>query len=77
MQEKRKGFRMDKQTKELSQYINKNNISLSSISKNTGIPYALLYDSIKHKGRERNFRVGEYFSICEFLNINPLDITEQ
>jgi len=46
------------------------------MAEKTGIPYTALYDSLLHKGRERDLRAGEFFSICVFLGVDPMIFAE-
>lgn len=61
-------------TKNVSTYIAEMGISLSSLSKKTGIPYGALYASLSCNGRGRELKANEFISICITLNINPMDI---
>ncbi|RHU85696.1 hypothetical protein DXC26_00490 [Clostridiaceae bacterium OM08-6BH] len=63
-------------TKELSEYVRKTGINISKMSKETKIPYVALYDSLANEKRDRELRVDEFFTICRFLKINPMDFAE-
>lgn len=60
---------MDIPTSNLSKYIKKTGINLSKMSRDTGIPYMALYDSLMNDSRDRDLRVGEFFLICKFLGV--------
>lgn len=63
---------MDTPTRKLSEYVKDNGVNLSKLSKGTGIPYISIYDSLANKKRTRNLRVGEFFRICIFLEVDPM-----
>lgn len=50
--------------------VKKRGVSIKAISKATGIPYSVLQPSLK--GR-RPLRADEFFSVCEFLKVDPSD----
>ncbi len=56
--------------KKLKKYLDENNISISELSKGTGIAYTVLYDSLAHKKRKRELKARELFIICDFLNVS-------
>lgn len=62
-------------TKRLADYINRNYSSISELSRETGIPYRMLYCSLG-KNSKRALRVGEFFKICEVIGVNPMDFWE-
>ena len=64
-------------TKNLAWYVAETGIRMSTMSKETGIPYAALHDSLINDSRDRDLRVGEFFKICEFLKKNPMDFAEE
>ncbi len=55
--------------KKLIKYLDDNNISLSELSKGTGIAYSVLYDSLAHEKRNRELRARELFKICDYLKV--------
>lgn len=61
---------MDRQTKRLSKYVKDKGINLSKMSRETGIPYISIYDSLVNKSRDRDLRVGEFFKICDYLRVD-------
>ena len=60
---------MDLPTRNLSRYIKGKGINLSQMSRITSIPYMSLYDSLLNNDRDRDLRVGEFFRICEYLEV--------
>lgn len=64
---------MDRQTKRLSDYVKSTGVNLAKMSRDTGIPYISIYDSLANESRDRDLRVGEFFKICNFLKMNPMD----
>ena len=52
---------MDIPTKNLSKYVKEKGINLSKMSRDTGIPYMALYDSLMNDSRDRDLRAGEFF----------------
>lgn len=68
---------MDKPTRNLSKYVRDKGINLSKMSRDTGIPYMALYDSLANPDRDRDLRAGEMISICNYLCVNPLDFNEE
>ena len=64
---------MDTPTKKLSEYVRSKGINLSKMSRDTGIPYVSLYDSLMNESRDRDLRVGEFFIICRFLGVKGED----
>jgi len=41
------------------------------LSRIAGIPYKLLYASVRDKNRKRELRTDEFLSICEALEVDP------
>ncbi len=68
---------MDAQTKAIGEYIKNKGINLAKMSRDTGIPYVSLYDSLLNGARDRNLRAGEYMRICNFLDVNPMDFVKE
>jgi len=67
---------VDIPTRNLSRYVKQKRINLSKMSRDTGIPYISLYDSLMNDSRDRDLRVGEMFKICDFLGVDPLDFNK-
>ena len=65
---------MDVPTRNLSKYIKDRGINLSNMSRETGIPYRALYDSLANPDRGRDLRAGELMDICRFLKIDPVGL---
>lgn len=64
-------------TKNLAKYIRERAINLSAMSRETGIAYSVLYDSLANKKRERPLTLDEAIVICKFLGVNPMDFAEE
>lgn len=64
-------------TNNLSKYVKKNSVNLSIISKETGIPYMALYDSLLNRKRSRLLSFDEALIVCRFLGVNPVDFDEK
>ena len=67
---------MDIPTRNLSKYVKEKGINLAKMSRDTGIPYIALYDSLMNDSRDRDLRVGEFFVICRFLGVKGEDFSE-
>lgn len=46
------------------------------MSREIGIPYMSLYDSLLNENRDRDLRVGEFMGICGYLEVNPMNFTD-
>ncbi len=68
---------MDTPTKKISEYVRNKGINISKMSRETGIPYMSLYDSLMNDSRNRDLRVGEFFIICRFLGVKGEDFAEE
>ena len=68
---------MDIPTRKLSNYVKEKGINISKLSRETKIPYVSLYDSLMNNERDRDLRVGEFFSVCLFLGVNPMDFRKK
>ena len=64
---------MSKVTARVSNYIRTKGINLSKISRDTGISYAALYDSLMNDERKRDLRDEEFLEVCGFLGVDPRD----
>lgn len=62
---------MDYTTQQVSNYIREKGIKLSKMSRDTGIPYGALYDSLLHNDRNRDLRADEFLDICDFIGVDP------
>lgn len=67
---------MDTLTKNLSRYVKDKGINVSKMSRDTGIPYMALYDSLLNDERDREIRGRELLKVCEFLEKNPMDFLD-
>lgn len=63
-------------TKKLSEYVLLNRINLSELSRNTGLNYANIYNSLLSKNRCRALRADELLKICKALEIDPMSLCE-
>ena len=61
---------MEDLTRAIADYVDEKGISIVELAKKTGIRKGLLYSSLSGD-RRRQLKVGEYFKICEFLEILP------
>ena len=64
-------------TKNLARYVQENSVNLSAMSRETGIPYMALHDSLANKKRARLLSFDEALVICRFLGVNPMDFAEK
>ncbi len=62
--------------KNISKYIKEKGISLTVMSKRTGIPYYALYDSFANENKKRQLRGTELIAVCEFLEKDPRDFID-
>lgn len=67
---------MNALTENVSSYIKRMGISLRKMSKDTGIPYMALYNSLSNKSRSRELKAKEFIDICKFLNVNPMEFAK-
>lgn len=58
----------------LAEIIKERKVSASAVSKETGISYMRIYDSIFNRNRNRPLRGDELIAICKYLKISPMDI---
>lgn len=72
----RKWFEMGA-TKNLARYVKDKAINLSAMSRETGIAYGVLYDSLSNKNRERPLSIDEAIIICKFLGVDPMDFADE
>lgn len=63
--------------KNIASYIKEKAINLSKMSRQTGISYTALYDSLFNKDKNRQLRGRELVAICVFLGVNPMDFAEE
>ena len=57
-------------TNNISQYIKDRGINVSKMSRELGIPYISLYNSLLNPSSERTLRDIEFMKICYFLEIH-------
>ncbi len=55
----------------LSAYIKEKGITLTAMSRATGIPYTCLYDSFFNNKKNRQIRGRELIAVSKFLGIDP------
>lgn len=65
------------ETKNLAEHVRKLGVNISEMSKETGISYMAIYDSLCNDSRDRELRTWEFFAICKFLHVSPIDFTEK
>ena len=58
-------------TNNISQYIKDRGINVSKMSRELGIPYISLYNSLLNPSSERTLRDIEFMKICYFLDVDP------
>lgn len=56
----------------LTEIIENRGISISDLSKGTGITYHAIYNSLFNVKRGRELRSSELIAICNYLNVNPM-----
>lgn len=61
----------------ISRYVKNKGIALSVMSRQTGIPYMALYDSLMNDRKSRQLRGRELISVCVFLGVDPREFVEQ
>lgn len=61
----------------LAKYIKGKAINLSDMSRQTGIPYMSLYNSLFNENSGRQLRARELVDICLFLEVDPCDFMEK
>lgn len=64
-------------TRRLSEYVRKKRINISALSRDTGISYMAIYDSLMNEQRTRDLRDDELLKICSFLDVNPMDFADK
>ena len=64
-------MRIEGTTNRVMDFLKKNGINLSELSRTSGVSYKLLYASVRDKNRKRGLRVDEFLSICEVLEVDP------
>ena len=67
---------MESIEKRLGRYVKEKGINLSKLSRDTNIPYISIYSSLADESKERPLRANEYFLICRFLGVNPIDFAD-
>ncbi|MFQ9891850.1 MAG: hypothetical protein ACLRWH_01425 [Emergencia sp.] len=65
------------QTDRLGAYVSQEEVNLSKLSRDTGIPYISIYDSLRNKNSRRDLRTEEFFKICKVLKLNPMDFADK
>ena len=68
---------MDIPTKNLGQYVREKGINITKMSRDTGIPYGALYDSLLNTKKKRDLRLGEALAVCAFLDVDPMDFADK
>lgn len=57
-------------SRKIGQYVKEKGYNLSEISRQTGISYQCLYDSMYGTSRTRELRANELLPLCIFLNVD-------
>lgn len=63
--------------KNISDYIKSKGINLTVMSRQTGVSYFALYDSLMNDNKNRQLRGTELIAICEFLEKEPSDFIDK
>lgn len=61
----------------ISRYVKNKGIALSVMSRQTGIPYMALYDSLMNDRKSRQLRGRELISVCVFLGVDPREFADK
>ncbi|MCI7129605.1 MAG: helix-turn-helix transcriptional regulator [Lachnospiraceae bacterium] len=61
----------------IAEFIKKRGVKISVMSRETGIPYMALYDSVCNDKKERLLRGSELLAICKFLDVSPMEFAEE
>ncbi|QDW73058.1 hypothetical protein FND36_02770 [Lachnospiraceae bacterium KGMB03038] len=61
----------------LAKYIKGKAINLSDMSRQTGISYMSLYNSLFNENSERQLKARELVAVCIFLEVDPRDFVEK
>lgn len=64
-------------TEKISQYVRKKGINISKMSRDTGVSYMALYDSLLNTERQRDLRDSEFLAVCFFLGVDPRDFADK
>ena len=75
--EERRDGELSTVTKNVATYVREKGINLSKMARDTNIPYAALYSSLSDDGRERELRADELLGICNYLDKDPREFSEQ
>lgn len=63
--------------KNLAEYIKSKGINLTFLSKQIGVPYFSLYDSLANNNRNRELKGTELILICKFLDKKPEEFMDK
>lgn len=61
----------------ISEYIKSKGINLTVMSRQTGVPYSALYDSLMNDNKNRQLRGTELIAVCEFLEKEPMEFIDK
>lgn len=64
-------------TVKVSEYVRNKGINISKMSRDTGVPYMALYDSLLNSERQRDLRDNEFLEVCDFLGIDPREFANK
>lgn len=61
----------------LARYIKRRAINLSDMSRQTGISYMSLYNSLFNENSERQLKARELVTVCIFLGVDPRNFADK
>lgn len=67
---------MDDVTKKVASYVESLGVNIAKMSRDIGVPYRALYDSLVNNERNRTLRDREFLLICQYLEKNPMDFAD-
>lgn len=68
---------MDAVTQNVAKYVREKRINIAAMSRDTGIAYSALYDSLANENKDRELRGKELIAVSKFLGVNPLDFADE
>lgn len=64
-------------TKKIADCARERLANLSEMARETGLPYAAIYASLRDKNKSRRLSVDEAILICRFLGVNLMDFADK